>query len=63
MDENPLSWGQHLILDLAGCPRQFLIEPTHLRAWVGELVQVIKMKPHGQPIIEHFAAHSYESAG
>ena len=56
-------WGQHLILDFAGCPRHFLTDPDHLRAWVTELVDAIKMRAFGAPSIEHFATHSFESAG
>lgn len=56
-------WGQHLILDFAGCPRALLTDAAHLRAWVSELVQAIKMQAYGEPSIEHFATHSYESAG
>ena len=56
-------WGQHLIVDFAGCPRHFLTEPGHLRAWVSELVAAIKMQAYGEPMVEHFATHSYESAG
>lgn len=57
------SWGQHLVLDLAGCPRDHLTDAEHLRAWVAALVDVIKMKAYGEPTIEHFATHSFESAG
>ncbi len=56
-------WGQHLILDLAGCPRDLLKDADHLRAWVTDLVDTIKMKAYGEPQLEHFATHSYNAAG
>jgi S-adenosylmethionine decarboxylase len=56
-------WGQHLILDLAGCPRDCLIDADHLREWVRDLVDTIKMKAYGEPQIEHFATHSFDAAG
>jgi S-adenosylmethionine decarboxylase len=60
--EQPI-WGQHLILDLAGCPRRCLIDAEHLREWVKELVDTIRMKAYGEPQIEHFATHSFDAAG
>ena len=63
MQQATLPWGQHLVLDFAGCPRHFLTEAGHLRAWVSELVDAIKMQAYGEPSVEHFATHSYESAG
>ena len=56
-------WGQHLIIDLAGCPRDRLIDADHLRSWVKDLVETIKMKAYGEPQLEHFATHSYDAAG
>lgn len=61
-DEAPI-WGQHLILDLAGCPRNLLTSADHIRGWVLELVDAIKMKAYGEPTIEHFATHSFDAAG
>jgi len=63
MHETSRPWGQHLILDFAGCPRELLTDADHLRAWVKELVEVIKMKAYGEPSIEHFATDCFESAG
>ncbi len=61
-DEAPI-WGQHLVLDLAGCPRNLLTSADNIRAWVLELVDAIKMKAYGEPILEHFATHSFDAAG
>lgn len=61
-DEAPI-WGQHLILDLAGCPRDRLTSADNIRGWVLELVDAIKMKAYGEPVLEHFAEHSFDAAG
>ncbi|MCC7119911.1 MAG: S-adenosylmethionine decarboxylase [Gammaproteobacteria bacterium] len=63
MHEEAPIWGQHLILDLAGCPRNLLTNAEHIRAWVVELIDAIKMKAYGEPILEHFATHSFDAAG
>ncbi|MEQ8659224.1 MAG: S-adenosylmethionine decarboxylase, partial [Gammaproteobacteria bacterium] len=63
MSEHQPIWGQHLIIDLAGCPRDRLIDADHLRSWVKDLVETIKMKAYGEPQLEHFATHSYDAAG
>lgn len=63
MSEHQPIWGQHLILDLAGCPRDLLKDADNLRAWVVDLVDTIKMKAYGEPQLEHFATHSYDAAG
>ncbi len=63
MDEAAPIWGQHLILDLAGCPRDRLTDASHLREWVAELIDAIKMKAYGEPVLEHFATHSHDAAG
>jgi S-adenosylmethionine decarboxylase len=56
-------WGQHLILALAGCPRDRLTDADNLRKWVKDLVESIKMKAYGEPQLEHFATHSYDASG
>jgi len=57
------AWGQHLILDITGCPRELLTSADHLRHWIADLVKAIDMKAYGEPIIEHFAPHSHDAAG
>ena len=56
-------WGQHLILDFNGCPKELLADEENILNWSKELVQAIDMVAYGEPIIEHFAAHSHEAAG
>ncbi len=61
--ENSKHWGQHLILDLKGCPESLLKHPPTIRGWCAALVAGIEMKAHGDPIVEYFAEHSEEAAG
>ena len=63
MNQDAPIWGQHLVLDLAGCPRDRLVNADHLRAWVKDLIDAIKMKAYGEPQLEHFATHSFDAAG
>lgn len=56
-------WGQHLVLDLNGCPRELLASKENILNWTKELVDTIDMVAYGDPIIEHFATHSHEAAG
>ena len=56
-------WGQHLVLDFNGCPKELLADKENILNWIKELVQAIDMVAYGEPIIEHFAAHSHEAAG
>jgi S-adenosylmethionine/arginine decarboxylase-like enzyme len=55
-------WGQHLLLDLAGCNAN-VCEKEAIADFVRELVPAIDMKAYGEPLIVHFAEHSYEAAG
>ena len=63
MPEHARPWGQHLVLDLNGCPRERLTDAENLKCWVAALVDAIGMKAYGEPIIEHFATHSFDAAG
>jgi S-adenosylmethionine decarboxylase len=56
-------WGQHLILDISGCPSQFLSNKENILDWNKEIVIAIEMVAYGEPIVEHFATHSHEAAG
>lgn len=56
-------WGQHLVLDFAECPREFLASKENILNWSKELVEAIDMVAYGEPTIEHFATHSHECAG
>ncbi len=57
------AWGQHLILDLAGCPKDKLTCGEHIKTWVKELVQAIEMVSYGEPMLEHFATHDPKTGG
>lgn len=63
MSQQAAIWGQHLILDLNGCPREHLTSADNIRGWVKELITVIDMKAFGEPMLEHFASHSFDAAG
>ena len=56
-------WGQHLVLDFNGCPKELLADKENILNWSKELVQAIDMVAYGEPIIAHFATHSHEAAG
>jgi S-adenosylmethionine/arginine decarboxylase-like enzyme len=56
-------WGQHLILDLTACDREVVSSRARLTKFVGELVDAIGMRAHGEPILEHFATHDPDAAG
>ena len=62
MSENCKPWGQHLVLDLGGC-NENICRKENISDFVKELVKAIKMVAYGEPIIVHFAEHSYEAAG
>ena len=55
-------WGQHLILDLAGC-NENIRKQAAIRAFVRELVAAIDMVAYGEPVIQHFAEHVPAAAG
>jgi len=55
-------WGQHLILDIAGCNDNVRKEVA-IRAFVKELLAAIDMVAYGNPVIEHFAEHLADAAG
>lgn len=56
-------WGQHLILDLNGCPHDLLKDGELIRNWCAELVRAIEMKSFGSPLLEHFASHEFNLGG
>ncbi len=56
------AWGQHLILDIAGCNDNICDEAT-IRAFVKALLEAIDMVAYGEPVIEHFAEHVPDAAG
>jgi len=59
---NHNTWGQHLILDIGDCNTN-VCSKSAIAAFVKELVDAIDMKAYGEPVIVHFAEHSYEAAG
>ena len=60
---DPAPWGQHLVLDFNGCPRELISDKKNILNWSNELVGAINMVAYGEPVVEHFATHSHEAAG
>jgi S-adenosylmethionine/arginine decarboxylase-like enzyme len=56
-------WGQHLALDPCACDAATVTDGAALRAWVTQLVERIGMRPHGRPLVEHFAGHDPDVGG
>lgn len=56
-------WGQHLILDLDGCPKSLISNYDNIRNWNDDLIKTIDMKAFGEPFLEHFAEEKEETAG
>ncbi len=56
-------WGYHLMLDCQQCDQRKITDPTNISAFAKTLVQCIKMKAFGEPIIEHFATDSAATGG
>ena len=59
---NNKMWGQHLLLDMGDC-NENVSSKNAITIFVKELVDAIEMKAYGEPIVVHFAEHSYEAAG
>ncbi len=57
------AWGQHLVLDLSGCPKEKLTDGEHIKNWTKELVEAIDMVAYGEPLLEHFATHDAKTGG
>ena len=56
-------WGQHLIVDMAGCDARAMRDRNAIARFSQDLVAAIGMKPYGAPRIERFAAHAPDAAG
>lgn len=61
--DNLKPWGQHLVLDFNGCPKELLTCKANILKWTKELVKAIDMVAYGEPTVEYFATHSHEAAG
>lgn len=56
-------WGQHLIVDMAGCDARAMRDRDAIARFSRDLVAAVGMKTWGAPRIEHFAAHAPDAAG
>lgn len=56
-------WGQHVVLDLSGCPKEKIANGDNILAWGQALIKAIDMVAYGKPMLEHFATHQQKTAG
>lgn len=56
-------WGYHLLLNVAGCNKEDITNPDHLRSWVKALVNDIDMVAYGEPQVVHFGHNEEHLAG
>jgi len=61
--QNTNPWGYHLILDCMKCNIASVTCPERIKDFCNDLINKIKMKPFGEPIIHRFAEHNSEAAG
>lgn len=56
-------WGYHLILDCKDCNKNYITDPTVIKGFAKVLVDRIKMKSFGEPIVVEFANHDSTKGG
>ena len=61
--QNTNPWGYHLILDCMKCNIDSVTCPERIKDFCNDLINKIKMKPFGEPIIHRFAEHNSAAAG
>jgi S-adenosylmethionine/arginine decarboxylase-like enzyme len=47
-------WGKELLVDCFDCDRDKVQDPAYIKQWIINLVDTIKMKAYGDPLIVHF---------
>lgn len=57
------AYGWHLVSDFRNCSPAAIDDPPRLEAWVREMVKVLGMEAHGEPIIQSFAHDDPVTAG
>lgn len=57
------AFGQHLLMNLTGCPEYVLSSELGLTTYVAALVEAIGMVAYGPTQIEHFGHASTETSG
>jgi S-adenosylmethionine/arginine decarboxylase-like enzyme len=60
---NHVTWGYHLLIDVAGCSLAAIRDRENIYYFVKQLVKDIDMVAYGEPMIEHFATHDPDKAG
>ena len=53
-------WGQSIAIDLFGCDQKMLTDPKKLKTYVVQLTKKIKMKRHGETLIDRFGSGDLE---
>ena len=56
-------WGMHLIIDMEECNDKLINDRKNIYNFSKKIVKEIKMKPFGEPIIEHFATDNPKASG
>ncbi len=56
-------WGQHLLVDLAGCDPDRIRDPDIIREFVDLLVKAVGMDAYGPLLLERFALDNPDAAG
>lgn len=56
-------WGKHFLIDLRDCEIDKITSRSNIEAFAKAVVERIKMKAHGEPVIEHFATHDPSKGG
>lgn len=60
---DPFDFGQHLIMNLTGCPLEIIGSAERLSAYVTGLVDVIDMVAYGPPQLNDFGHASPDTSG
>jgi len=58
--EQKKHWGYELILDLFDCDRLCITQKEPIKKYIYDILQLIKMKPYGECIVERFGEGDIE---
>jgi S-adenosylmethionine decarboxylase len=56
----PKEWGQSVAIDLFNCQKKRLTDPKLIRSFIIQLTKKIKMKRHGETLIDRFGSGDLE---
>lgn len=66
MEQNQVTipaWGYELVIDAKNCDQAAITSKETIEGFSRDLVEQIKMKAYGDPMVVHFAAHDEDKAG